>query len=162
MDRKWARSQAGCFNGLKPFDQFVAELPVLRYVSWLAEPADVYAVYTTLVIKGRSPRIARGSEFYSLQALRTGVANAADGSPEVSQCEYVVPVKAKSSRLRIATLANLFLFDGVAVDHVVLGIVDGDGSVSLLRIHNCIQPPSDNLQAKAGVPEPDVNTDDSD
>ena len=63
-------------------------------------------------------------------------------SKDGRRVEPVIPVSSKHTALTMELIQRLFdLGGGLVARHLLLAIVDDDGSVSLLRFFNYIQPP---------------------
>jgi hypothetical protein len=70
MNRKWQRDAQEAFNTLPPFNAFCEQLPPLSSSLGLASAADVYAVYSVIHAKQRSPQVRAAStqQFHYLLA----------------------------------------------------------------------------------------------
>eukprot|EP00798_Chlamydomonas_sp_ICE-L_P016051 gene16051-22188_t len=153
MNRRWQKDGAGRYETLESYETFLSKLPQLETESRLGvcDVADVYAVYSVLHSKGRSPQVSANTKegFYYLLAEVAQPTSAENGAPfppemvdQLSRLEPVVPVSSKHTGLATEVLSLLFkLCGGEDVTHILLAIVDDDGSVSLMRMFSYIQPP---------------------
>lgn len=83
--------------------------------------------------------------------------------------EAVIPVSSKMSQLTISVLHKFFKVMPPGQQHVVAAVADSDGSVSLIRLYNRIQPPFEaaaiadlNADKVAAAPGVQLQSDDDD
>ena len=165
MDRRWQKEAVGTYRTLESFGSFLKKLPDLGDAHLhVCDTADVYATLSVLHSKSRNPELHanRNPGFYYFladaeqpagsgppeagQPSRSGLAApAATDEPQAGPLlrrEAVVPVGSKSLALTMEMLDRLFQLEAHPnTTHILLAIVDDDGSVSLSRLFNYVQPP---------------------
>ncbi|PNH02622.1 hypothetical protein TSOC_011376 [Tetrabaena socialis] len=165
MFRRWQKDAVGKYRTLESFNTFLARLSPISGPAALGacDPADLYAVLSVLHSKGRNPQLQVNNDpgfyYFVTDAAQPaecdgpapapsgrgdgGACAAAPGSPNASlRREAVVPVSSKSLQLTTDTLNKFFQLEAHPhVSHILLATVDDDGSVSLVRVFNYVQPP---------------------
>ena len=80
-------------------------------------------------------------------------------SRDGKRLEPVIPVSSKHTGLTMDLIRKLFnLGGGLVARHILLAIVDDDGSVSLLRVFNYVQPPLEGPELLPQM-EPEIESD---
>ncbi|KAG2489372.1 hypothetical protein HYH03_012202 [Edaphochlamys debaryana] len=157
MNRRWQKDAVDKYRTLESFNTFLARLEPLDDTTSLpvCDPADLYSVLSVLHSKARNPQLqvnkSPGFYYFLADAVQPpgGLASPAPAEHGGGQVgddhvrrEAVVPISSKSSELTVDTLAKCFQLEAHAnVSHILLAIVDDDGSVSLVRVFNYVQPP---------------------
>ncbi|KAG2447146.1 hypothetical protein HYH02_007892 [Chlamydomonas schloesseri] len=168
MYRRWQKEAVDKYRTLESFNTFLSRLTPLTGPNVLraCDPADLYSVLSALHSKDRNPELQVNNNpgFYYFLAdavqppgseaagVDMGVpvptggeaaaspAAAAAGAPV--RREAVIPVSSKCTLLTTDLLAQMFKLEAHPnVSHILLAIVDDDGSASLVRVFNYIQPP---------------------
>jgi hypothetical protein len=170
MHRRWQKDAASRLRSLEPLQAFAARLkPLSGEPLSTCDAADLYAVLSALHSKGRNPELrtnALPAFYYFLAdaaqpstspeqaaATQAGPGGAdqgcgAGGAPGSARREPVVPVSSKHTCLTPELIMRFFqLEEHPNTSHILLAIVDDDGSVSLLRVFNYIQPPFEGPEA---------------
>lgn len=176
MYRRWQKDAVDRYRTLESLNTFLARVKPLSGPNQLhvCDPADLYAVQSVLHSKDRNPELHMNGDpgfYYFLAdteqtttssatspAPASGVpavsepgmaaSPAANGSGTIVRREAVVPVGSKCTQLTPALMCKFFQLEAHPnTGHVLLGIVDDDGSVSLIRIFNYLQPPFEGPEA---------------
>lgn len=188
MYRRWQKDATNKYQTLQSFNHFMANLTALdeTHALKLCGAADVYSVLSVLHSKGRNPQLqvnkCPGFYYFLANAVQTDLQdeNASGGGAVNSigcegagacadrnhvRLEAVVPISSKNTNFTMSLLSKFFELDAhPTVSHILLAVVDDDGSVSLTRVFNFLQPPFDGpetlppLEAEGG--NLDVNSDD--
>lgn len=185
MNRRWQKDATDRYRCLDSYENFLSSLQTLDNDLGVCDGADLYAAYSVLHSKRRSPRlcvnhrpgfhyflaevvvVTRANEPQQGSADQAGTEEQAAGAGAVSadhhpaqqeadevqlmqaeitihdvRLEPVVPVSSKCGKLTFDTLQQLFQLEAHPnVSHILLAIVDDDGSVSLVRTFSYVQPP---------------------
>uniref|UniRef100_A0A7S0YES0 tRNA-splicing endonuclease subunit Sen15 domain-containing protein n=1 Tax=Polytomella parva TaxID=51329 RepID=A0A7S0YES0_9CHLO len=171
MNRRWQKDAAPNYFSLLSYNKFILQLESLENDLKICDTSDLYATYSTLHSKSRSPKlhINKFPGFYYFMAKSDQVSRINDPSPVPSESleidgteeqmntscsnsllntvtetrmEPVIPINSKHSNLTIPLLQKLFKIQAFPdASHIIIAVVDDDGSVSLMRLFNYIQPP---------------------
>ncbi|GFR52595.1 hypothetical protein Agub_g15192 [Astrephomene gubernaculifera] len=162
MYRRWQKDAVDKYHSLESFNTFLGRLTPLTGPNVLAvcDTADLYSVLSVLHSKGRNPEVKVNTNpgFYYFLAnavqpeasdaglvadVSTGTADsAAVTAGDGVRREAVVPISSKSTALTSEMFAKFFMLEAHPnVSHILLAIIDDDGSVSLTRVFNYVQPP---------------------
>ncbi|KAG2444414.1 hypothetical protein HXX76_001167 [Chlamydomonas incerta] len=164
MYRRWQKDAVDKYRTLESFNTFLSRLTPLTGPNVLraCDPADLYSVLSALHSKDRKPelQVNQNPGFYYFLAdavqppgseaagVDMGVTVPTGGgeAPAVAagpvRREAVIPVSSKCTLLTTDLLAQMFKLEAHPnVSHILLAIVDDDGSASLVRVFNYIQPP---------------------
>lgn len=189
MNRRWQKEATDRYRNLESYGSFLSNIQTLDNDIGICDSADLYAAYSVLHSKRRSPRlcvnqdpgfhyflaevvvVTRTSEEQQAAAGGKEQPGATAHTPASSEAvvtdrqlpqqpleevqemqaeviihdvrlEPVVPVSSKCSKLTFDTLQQLFKLEAHPnVSHILLAIVDDDGSVSLVRTFSYVQPP---------------------
>ncbi|EFJ42286.1 hypothetical protein VOLCADRAFT_107332 [Volvox carteri f. nagariensis] len=167
MFRRWQKEATGKYRTLESFNTFLNRLSTNKFEEALnvCDAADLYSVLSVLHSKSRDPQLQANQSpgFYYFLANAEHPEEAddsravADGAAardlRTVACgrvrrEAVVPISSKSTKLTMGLLSKLFQLDAHPnASHILLGIVDDDGSVSLVRVFNYLQPPFEGPEA---------------
>ncbi|KAK9828898.1 hypothetical protein WJX72_002657 [[Myrmecia] bisecta] len=158
MDRRWRGSAQQALQTLTSFQTFQDSLPPFDPATSLnmADVAAVYAVHSFLHAAGR-PSEPRASSclgcWYLLTPARphtlpNGGNEQSPGAEPV--LEPVIPVSASFAGLSPNLMQRFFaLEEGQTLRHVILALVDGDGTVTLSRMYKGIHTPAEGAQRPA-------------
>ncbi|GLI61335.1 hypothetical protein VaNZ11_003696, partial [Volvox africanus] len=166
MFRRWQKEAVDKYRTLESFNTFLNRLTPLNSSDRLqaCDAADLYSVLSVLHSKGRNPQLqvntSPGFYYFLANAVQPDKAvavqengmgvisdsgafsNLASAGTDSVRREAVVPISSKNTQLTVSFMSKLFQLDAHSnVTHVLLAIVDDDGSVSLIRVFNYLQPP---------------------
>ncbi|GLC46159.1 hypothetical protein PLESTM_001833600 [Pleodorina starrii] len=163
MFRRWQKEAVDKFRTLESFNTFLSRLTPLNDAEALGacDAADLYSVLSVLHSKGRNPQLQvntkPGFYYFLADAVQpdgtdaiqpcgsNGGAAPGDAASAAAECvrrEAVVPISSKTTKLTMKNLSKFFQLEAHSnVTHILLAIVDDDGSVSLVRVFNYLQPP---------------------
>lgn len=155
MNRRWQKEATDTYRTLESFDTFLDKLTPLPSCSLgISDASDVYATLSVLHSKGRNPQLHANQDpgfyYFLTDAERPAGGGGGDqaeggvggGALTAVRLEAVVPVGSKSRALTSDVLELLFRLEAHPnTTHILLAIVDDDGSVSLMRMFNYVQPP---------------------
>jgi hypothetical protein len=168
MFRRWQKEAVDKYRTLESFNTFLNRLTPLSGPDVLGtcDAGDLYSVLSALHSKDRHPQLQINTlpSFYyfladAIQPVRAdaglppgveasmdhgGAATAEPVATAVDRVrrEAVVPISSKSMKLTTDMLSKFFQLEAHPnVTHILLAIVDDDGSVSLVRVFDYLQPP---------------------
>ncbi|GIL49257.1 hypothetical protein Vafri_5385, partial [Volvox africanus] len=166
MFRRWQKEAVDKYRTLESYNTFLNRLTPLNSSDPLqaCDSADLYSVLSVLHSKGRNPQLqvntspgfyyflanaVQPDEAVAVEENRMGsgadggaLSNLASAGTDSVRREAVVPISSKNTEFTVGFMSKFFQLDAHCnVTHVLLAIVDDDGSVSLVRVFNYLQPP---------------------
>ncbi|GIL73835.1 hypothetical protein Vretifemale_3930 [Volvox reticuliferus] len=166
MFRRWQKEAVDKYRTLESFNTFLSRLMPLNSPDPLeaCDAADLYSVLSVLHSKGRDPQlqvnISPGFYYFLANAVQPdgtvagqenvtsagvdggALGNLASAATGYVRREAVVPISSKSTLITVSFMSKIFQLGAHSnVTHILLAIVDDDGSVSLVRVFNYLQPP---------------------